>query len=321
MANVGDVLLPVLGGLAGMNPYIGSGVRTGLTVAEALQRKKWKEEESQRREEDEAAAAEQEAADAAVKAARGKEAANLIKSRTDIPAGKREALAFIAQKDPDKAILELHKWDPPEEEAPGLAVGEIGEYLTSLEGATGGRGYQATLPGEHGSLNIYGQRGEPEEPTVQDVWEPKYKQSAGKPWLTYWTDEDGNPQYTVNEAMREALDSGAGETAVDVEEMEDVELELHEARAELQEYAEKKSEDLEMIGIAGPMIAQKLAGDERYKTLEKKVDILDARHNRLMNRAVRPPEPPADEQKGNSQVADQADVETVYFDALGNPIR
>jgi hypothetical protein len=295
MANVGDVLLPVLGGLAGMNPYIGSGVRTGLTVAEALQRKKWKEEESQRREEDEAAAAEQEAADAAAKAARGEEAANLIRSRTDIPAGKKEALAFIAQKDPDKAILELHKWDPPEEETPGLAVGEIGEYLASLEGATGGRGYQATLPGEYGSLNIYGQREKPEEPTVQDVWEPKYKQSAGKPSLTY--------------------------TAVDVEEMEDAELELHEARAELQEYAEKKSEDLEMMGIAGPMIAQKLAEDERYKTLEKKVDILDARHNRLMNRAVRPPEPPADEQKGNSQVADQADVETVYYDALGNPIR
>jgi hypothetical protein len=55
MATVQDVLLPILGGVAGLNPYLGSGIQSAMSVQQALRESRRREEEAAQREEEETA--------------------------------------------------------------------------------------------------------------------------------------------------------------------------------------------------------------------------------------------------------------------------
>lgn len=310
MASVGDVLLPILGGLAGTDPYIGSGLRSALSVSEALARSKQRKEQDRLKgEQEEAEAAEMERQEAERKAY-GERARQIIEN-SSLPAGKKTTLLGIAERDPEGALDTLYDYEPPEPEPMRYEPGQIGSIREEILAGVGpGGSAQATIPMTYGgTVNATFRNSAPEpEP---EPFEPDYRQYKDDPWNSYWIDENGQPQITTNEAMREMLEQAPEpEDEMTREAIEEAELELAEARAELQEYIKERTEELEANGLSPDEISREIKKDERRKLLETKVDILESRY---MRSQINPPPMPQEEEAA-------AEPETLHFDRYGNPL-
>ena len=319
MPSTSDVLLPILGGIAGMNPYIGSGVRTALSVSEALARKKWKEQDKIRQQEEEEAAAEASRIQAERDAADAERLQELIKTSPLVPPEKRQIYAELAKRDPKTALKELEKLEQ-KEEAQFVDPASMGSYADEMRGVFGDdAGFGLTFEGEYGPVSPYFHPEKQQQTTVEEAFKPKYKNP--KPWLTTWMDEGGQQQFSVNEALKSLLNQETGQEDDYEKAIREARLNVRESQAELQEYVESRSDTGEQIKTVDGRYVPKehdFSADARYHLLEAKLD--DATEN--LRQLVEGYQAPQKPQEQKQQAApSQDDGDTLYFDIEGNQIR
>lgn len=318
MASVADVLLPIAGGIAGMNPYLGSGLRTGLTVAEALERKKWKEqEEEQRQEEAEAEAAEKARMAEEDRAFRGE----LEGLADEMPQQYRSAYRYQVRQNPQKALdwykaVKEKEMEQPERFFEPDEVGAIGESLLEQVGPNGVVNWSGKVSGGTGNLTFRN----PESQTVAEAWAPEPKLVPGHPYASYYQDPEGNIQYQYDDEARSAFAKPEKEGAIDPDELREARMDVLQAQAKVDDYIKKKEAGAGMTKtMTGEIVNVEpdLDEDSTYIMLMQEVEDATARLDELKSGFRRPKNEPQE----TSQTANQAEPPTVYYDATGNRIQ
>jgi hypothetical protein len=202
MANVGDVLLPIAGGILGTSPYLGSGIRTALSVDEALGRRKSKEAKA------ESDQAEKEAKADADKAQAEKERLfrdDLI-AEIEAEGGPHvPALVLMARHDPGKAAAELYKLRSQKEEEAKWTSERFGTVGSDFRGDNPDASFSLHGPLEGGgSASVNYPR-----PTVAESLDPHNFGWKGvnkdTPWIKVGTKEDGTPAVFIDEELKTAM--------------------------------------------------------------------------------------------------------------------
>lgn len=318
MANVGDVLLPVLGGIAGMSPYLGSGLRSALTVSEAMARKKWRDQESQRQQEEtEAEAAEQARQAEEDRALR----ADLEGLAEEIPQQWRAAYRYQVRQNPQKALdfyrdLKEKEMEPVERFYEPGEVGAIGKDLLEQVGPNGTVQWSGKVRGGTGNFTFRSP-----EPTVADSWAPEPKLVPGNPHASYYFDQDGKVHYNYDEEARAAFADQETTPQVEPDELREARMEVLAAQAKVDQYIQKKEADAgRMKSVTGDIVPVEtdLDEDSTYIMLMQEVEDATARLKELMNGVRRPEAKP--QPQTQSQPAEAANVPTLYFDSQGNQL-
>ena len=209
MANVGDVLLPILGGIAGTSPYLGSGIRTALSVDQALGRRKWQDAKKQQDQEDKDAKAE----DAKAQVEKERLFTEDLKAQIE-DWGKEtgdpqtaSALILMARNNSGKAADEFFKIRNQKEKEAGWTSERFSNVAGDMREANpdGSFGISGRLEGG-GSANM-----QYPKPSVAEVFEPEVHDFGWKkvnndtPWIKTGTGEDGKPTVFIDEELKAAM--------------------------------------------------------------------------------------------------------------------
>lgn len=209
MANVGDVLLPILGGIAGTSPYLGSGIRTALTVDQALKRKKWTEAESKRKDDEKAATAEADRLQAEKERLFQKDLVSQIEvwGKENNDPHTVTALTLMARDDPGKAASKFYDLRDQKEEEARWTSERIGAVAGDLRRVNpeGSFGISGRLE-DGGPFQM--QYPAPSIPVAESLgphkfgWKPV---NSKTPWIQRGTDKDGYPTVFVDEVLKDAM--------------------------------------------------------------------------------------------------------------------
>jgi hypothetical protein len=206
MANVGDVLLPIAGGILGTNPYLGSGIRTALTVDQALGRRKWQDSERQRKQDEKDAEKETAEAEAEKKRLLTGNFKAMVETwgKENDEQQKASTLMLMADRYPDRASKEFFDLVNQKKEEAGWTSERFGTVAGDMREAnpSGSFGISGRLEGGGSAQMQY------PAPTVAESlqhdfgWKGVNKDT---PWIKIGTKEDGTPAVFIDEELKAAM--------------------------------------------------------------------------------------------------------------------
>lgn len=298
MARIEEILLPIAGAVAGLNPYIGSAIRSGATVAEAMGRRK-----------DAAAAAEEEAAAEAAEAERrARLSEGLMALLEGVPGNQVKALqmALMGGVEPERLLGPVTKMlEPPKAEEPGLSWEQYQKNLAGMPPDTSygadveGMGYvQSTVPGRP-------------KPTTKTAKFGKYP-------VVYNLDENGRvigqPEWPLGRPPPDTPE------AMDAIEFEEANVNIATIEAKL-EAARAKAQPKTM---AGQIIPPNPDEQAKVVELEGKLSLAKLKRDKLLNKSYQN-EAPTTGGEGKPVSTFNAMQSTGgppvrRFDAQGNPV-
>lgn len=315
MANTADILLPIAGAIAGLSPYLGSAVRTGATVADAMGQRDARvqaEEEAQ-------AAAE---AEARRRQRMAQELMQLV-GNVDDPRARAVRAMLMGGGDPSKmfsSIYQLLEPAAPGQAPRGLPMADAQDMMKGFELPEGVGSMNLTIPTHEGvtfqpTYRAPGASGGEEQPR----WSvPKQLDDEGYLFVSW--DQMGNQRI-----LKPQGDPPQGSDAAKKE------LEITEAQAEIkrlegdirvvqQQIAQANKPETINGGDMAAAAAKQRLPDLMFQ-LNKMTEQLEVAQARLRAAGGDTTKPGGGRSSGGTTVSSHAPQGVRRFDAQGNEVR